>query len=265
MKRKRIFLTNDDGWFAKGLTKLIEALSPIAELTIVAPATEKSACAHGMTLTRPMKLLSVDDDYYKMDDGTPTDCVFIGLNNLFDKENKPDLVISGINIGSNMGEDVTYSGTVAGAMEAVLQGVPGIAISQVFQDINGTNKDTWEYELACKTIQDIASKILDEKFPLGERKLLNINIPHCSIQECKGIKITNLAIREYGNDSHRYVSPRGEETYWIGLHPLLWETRNKNMLCDCDAVSENYVSITPIQLDLTSYDDMKNLEKWINN
>ncbi len=263
MKRKRIFITNDDGFEAKGILKLIEALKPLADLTIVAPASEKSACAHGMTLTRPMKLLSVDDDYYKMDDGTPTDCVFIGLNNLFDEGDKPDLVISGINVGSNMGEDVTYSGTVAGAMEAVLQGVPGIAISQVFRDINGVNKDTWDYELACKTIHDIAKKIFDGTFPLEPRKLLNINIPHCSIDECKGIKITNLAIREYGNDSHRYVSPRGEETYWIGLHPLIWEKRDKNILCDCDVVMENYVSITPIQLDLTSYNDIENLEQWI--
>ena len=263
MKRKRIFLTNDDGWDAKGLKKLIQALKPIADLTIVAPANEKSACGHGLTLTRPMKMLGVDDDYYKMDDGSPSDCVFVGVNNLFDEDNKPDLVISGINIGSNMGEDITYSGTVAGAMEAVLQGIPAIAISQVFQDINGTNKDSWEYELAQKTIADITKKILENEFPLEKRKFLNINIPHCKIDACKGVKITNLAIREYGNDSHRYISPRGEETYWIGLHPLLWEKRDKNILCDCDAVMDNYVSITPIQLDLTSYKDMKKLEEWI--
>jgi len=263
MKRKRIFITNDDGWHAKGLKKLINALEPIANITVVAPANEKSACGHGMTLTRPMKLIGIDDDYYKMDDGTPTDCVFIGLNNLFDEDNKPDLVISGINIGSNMGEDTTYSGTVAGAMEGVLQGVPAIAISQVFKDINGCNKDTWEYELATKTIIDVVKKIFEDKFPLKNRKLLNINIPHCNIEECKGIKITNLAIREYGNDSHRYMSPRGEETYWIGLHPLLWETRDKNIVSDCDAVMDNYVSITPLQLDLTSYEDLKTLEEWI--
>ena len=263
MKRKKIFITNDDGWHAKGLKKLIEALEPLANIIVVAPANEKSACGHGMTLTRPMKLIGIDDDYYKMDDGTPTDCVFIGLNNLFDEDNKPDLLISGINIGSNMGEDTTYSGTVAGAMEGVLQGVPGIAISQVFRDINGINKDTWEYELAQKVIVDVVEKIFKDKFPLGNRKLLNINIPHCKIDECKGIKITNLAIREYGNDSHRYMSPRGEETYWIGLHPLLWETRSKAIVSDCDAVMDNYVSITPLQLDLTSYNDIKNLEEWV--
>ena len=266
MKRKKIFLTNDDGWDAKGLEKLIEALSPLAQLIIVAPATEKSASAHSMTLTRPMKLVGVDDDFYKMDDGTPTDCVFIGLNNLFDTElgDKPDLVISGINVGSNMGEDITYSGTVAGASEAILQGVPAIAISQVFNDLNNANKDAWDYELAMKTIHDIAKKILEDEFPLGERKLLNINIPPCSVEECKGLKITKAGYREYGNDSHMHRSPRGEEMYWIGLHPLIWKS-DESKSCDFEAIKENYVSITPIQLDMTSYDDIEKLKGWITN
>ncbi len=260
---KRIFLTNDDGWDAKGLKKLTESLRPIAQLIIVAPAIEKSASAHSMTLTRPMKLIGVDDDYYKMDDGTPTDCVFVGLNNLYDNDKKPDLVISGINIGSNMGEDITYSGTVAGASEAVLQGVPAISISQVFNDLNNANKNAWEYELACKVIVDIVRKIFNGDFPLGERKLLNINIPPCSIKDCNGIKITNAGYREYGNDSHRYTSPRGEEVYWIGLHPLIWK-ESKNKSCDFDAVQNNYVSITPIQLDMTSYSDIDKLKGWIS-
>ena len=266
MKRKKIFLTNDDGWDAKGLEKLIEALNPLAQLIIVAPATEKSASAHSMTLTRPMKLVGVDDDFYKMDDGTPTDCVFIGLNNLFNTESgdKPDLVISGINVGSNMGEDITYSGTVAGASEAILQGVPAIAISQVFNDLNNANKDAWDYELAMKTIHDIAKKILEDEFPLGERKLLNINIPPCSVEECKGLKITKAGYREYGNDSHMHRSPRGEEMYWIGLHPLIWKS-DESKSCDFEAIKENYVSITPIQLDMTSYDDIEKLKGWITN
>ncbi|PIF04506.1 MAG: 5'/3'-nucleotidase SurE [Arcobacter sp.] len=264
MKQKKIFLTNDDGWDAKGLQKLIEVLRPLAQIIVVAPAAEKSACAHSMTLTRPMRLISVDDDFYKMDDGTTTDCVFIGLNNLFNDDNKPDLVISGINIGSNMGEDITYSGTVAGASEAVLQGVPGIAISQVFNDINNANKNAWEYELAMQTIYNLVKKILKNKFPLSERKLLNINIPPCSIKECKGIKITKAGYREYGNDSHMHRNPRGEEFYWIGLHPLIWQS-DKTKSCDFEAIKENYVSITPIQLDMTSYSDIDKLKGWITN
>ncbi|MEA2049567.1 MAG: 5'/3'-nucleotidase SurE, partial [Campylobacterota bacterium] len=261
MKQKKIFLTNDDGWDAKGLRKLMEALSPLAQLTIVAPANEKSASAHSMTLSRPMKLVGVDDDFYKMDDGTPTDCVFIGLNNLYDEVNgeKPDLVISGINIGSNMGEDITYSGTVAGASEAVLQGVPAIAISQVFNDLNNANKNAWEYELACKTIVELVKKIFKGDFPLEERKLLNINIPPCAIEQCKGMKITKAGYREYGNDSHRHKSPRGEEFYWIGLHPLIWQP-SIDKSCDFEAIKENFVSITPIQLDMTSYNDIEKLK-----
>ncbi len=261
IKRKKILITNDDGYDAKGLLKLIEALSPIAQIMVVAPSSEKSASAHSMTLTRPMKLIGVDDDFYKLDDGTPTDCIFIGLNNLYDEDKKPDLVISGINIGSNMGEDITYSGTVAGASESVLQGVPALSISQVFNDLNNANKNAWEYELACKVIKDIVQKIFCGNFPLGERKLLNINIPPCSIEVYKGIKITKAGYREYGNDSHRYSSPRGEEVYWIGLHPLIWKSDDKS--CDFEAVKDNFVSITPIQLDMTSYKDIDKLKDWI--
>ena len=128
---KHILITNDDGYEAVGLKALIEALSPLAKITVVAPAINKSACGHSLTLDRPLRLVEVDDDFYKVDDGTPTDCVYLSITNLFTEDFKPDLVVSGINIGANMGEDITYSGTAAAAMEAVLQGIPAIAISQV--------------------------------------------------------------------------------------------------------------------------------------
>jgi len=264
MKKKKIFLTNDDGWNAKGLKKLIEVLRPLADLTIVAPAFEKSASAHSMTLTKPMKLLPIEDNYFKMDDGTPTDCVFIGLNNLYEENEKPDLVISGINIGSNMGEDITYSGTVAGAIESVIQNIPAIAISQVFSDLNNANKDDWDYKLACKVIYDIVEKILKDDFPLGERKLLNINIPPCSIDEYQGVKITKAGHRKYGNDSVKYTSPRGEDFYWIGGHPLIWK-ESENGDCDFEVIKHNFVSITPIQLDMTSYKDIDKLKGWLDD
>ncbi|WP_421715513.1 5'/3'-nucleotidase SurE [Arcobacter arenosus] len=259
---KQILLTNDDGFDAIGLKALIEALSPIAKIIVVAPAKNKSACGHSLTLDRPLRLVNVDDDYYKIDDGTPTDCVFISLNNLFKEGFKPDLVISGINIGANMGEDITYSGTAAGAMEAVLQGVPAIAISQVCRNRCEDIKEGFDFALAKKTIAKIAKKILDDKFPLENRKFLNINIPPISIEECEGIKITKAGFREYGNDTHRHYNPRGEEFYWIGLHPLIWqESPDKN--CDFEAIKANYVSITPIMLDLTSYNDIEKLNNWL--
>jgi len=261
---KQILLTNDDGFDAIGLKALIEALRPIAKLIIVAPAKNKSACGHSLTLDRPLRLDKVDDDYYRVDDGSPTDCVFISLNNLFKDGYKPDLVISGINIGANMGEDITYSGTAAAAMEAVLQGVPSIAISQVCKKGCNDIKNGWDFALANKTIASLAKKILDNNFPLEERKFLNVNIPPIKPQECKGIKITKAGYREYGNDTHRHHNPRGEEFYWVGLHPLIWK-ESKDKTCDFEAIKANYISITPIMLDLTSYEDIENMEDWLNN
>ena len=259
---KNILITNDDGFDAVGLKHLCDALKPLANIIVVAPAKNKSACAHSMTLTAPLRFKSIDDDFYYLEDGTPTDCVFLGLHTLYPDGVLPDLVISGINIGSNMGEDITYSGTVAGAMEAVLQSVPAIAISQVLDGKAKELGDLWDFELAKKIIYDIVKKILNDKFPLDERKLLNINIPPCSIKECKGIKITKAGYRIFGNDCHRYQDPKGNEFHWIGTHPLLWKADNKKN-CDFEAIKDNYVSITPIQLDLTSYDDIDKLNNWV--
>ena len=149
-------------------------------------------------------------------------------------------------------------------MEAVLQGVPAIAISQVYNNLHASEpKEDWDFELACKVIVDVVKKIFNGGFPLGARKLLNINIPQIKVEEYKGIKITKAGYRVFGNDCHRYHDPKGSEFHWIGLHPLIWEADElKN--CDFEAIKGNYVSITPIKLDLTSYDDMKKLEEWID-
>lgn len=260
---KHILLTNDDGFDAVGLKALIEALKPIAKITVVAPARNKSACGHSLTLDKPLRLVCIEDDFYKIDDGTPTDCVFISISNLFDEKFKPDLVISGINIGANMGEDITYSGTAAAAMEAVIHGIPAIAISQVCRDKCEDIKNNWDFELAKVTIVKLVEKIFSNNFPLDERKFLNVNIPPIKPKDCKGIKITKAGYREYGNDTHRHLNPRGEEYYWIGLHPLIWKASSKKN-CDFEAIKENFVSITPIMLDLTSYGDIENIENWLN-
>lgn len=259
---KHILLTNDDGFDAVGLKALIEALTPLAKITVVAPARNKSACGHSLTLEKPLRMVCVEDDFYKIDDGTPTDCVFISISNLFKDGYKPDLVISGINIGANMGEDITYSGTAAGAMEAVIHGIPAIAISQVCNDNCQDIKNAWDFALAKGIIVELASKILSDKFPLDERKFLNVNIPPIKPQECNGIKITKAGYREYGNDTHRHLNPRGEEYYWIGLHPLIWKA-SSNKDCDFEAIKANYVSVTPIMLDMTSYNDIKSIENWL--
>jgi len=259
---KHILLTNDDGFDAVGLKALIEALKPVAKITVVAPARNKSACGHSLTLDRPLRMVCVEDDFYKIDDGSPTDCVFISISDLFKEGNKPDLVISGINIGANMGEDITYSGTASAAMEAVIHGIPAIAISQVCNDNCQDIKNGWDFALAKEVIVKLATKILNENFPLDERKFLNVNIPPIKAKDCNGIKVTKAGFREYGNDTHRHLNPRGEEYYWIGLHPLLWKP-SLNKDCDFEAIKANYVSITPIMLDMTSYNDIKSVENWL--
>ena len=252
--KKEILITNDDGFDAKGLKALIEAVKDLAHITVVAPANEKSACAHSLTLTRPLRFVQVDDDFYKLDDGTPSDCVYLALHSLF-PDTKPDLLISGINRGSNMGEDITYSGTVAGAMEGILHDVPSIAISQVITDWNLDIEDN--YALAMKVIKDLVQKIFEGEFPLPHRELLNINVP-AKVKEIE-YQVTYAGYRLYGNDAQVHRNPRGEEHWWLGLHPLSFERRPVEGVTDFEAIQAGKISVTPIMLDLTAYKSMKKL------
>ena len=258
-KKYEILVTNDDGYEAKGLLSVVEALRSLADvhITVVAPANEKSACGHSLTLTRPLRFVSVGDDFYKLEDGTPTDCIYLSLSTLYE-DTKPDLVVSGINRGSNMGEDITYSGTAAGAMEGVLHDVPSIAISQVM-DFTNPNED---FSLAQETIKKIVTKIREGSFPLPKREFLNINIPPKLVQA--PMKVTYAGYRHYENDSHLHRNPRGEEYHWLGLHPLEFSSRDgaKGMM-DFDAIQAGFISITPIMLDLSAYKSMQSLEEWI--
>ena len=261
MKKKyTILVTNDDGYEAKGLLALVSALQELENVTVivVAPANEKSACGHSLTLVRPLRFVSVDDDFYKLEDGTPSDCVYLSLSALF-QDKKPDLLVSGINRGSNMGEDITYSGTAAGAMEGVLHGIPAIAISQVmdFTDPDG------DFSLAKETIKTLVLKIKNGTFPLPQREFLNVNIPP-KTQNAQ-TKVTYAGYRHYANDAHLHRNPRGEEYYWLGLHPLSFSKREaKTGMSDYEAIEAGYISITPIMLDLSAYKSMHTLEKWLS-
>lgn len=258
---KKILITNDDGYESEALHALVEALSPLAEVTVVAPCTEKSACGHSLTLTKPLNFVKIKENFYKLADGTPTDCVFLSLSKIFDEGNKPDLIVSGINIGSNMGEDITYSGTAAAAMEAVLQGIPAIAISQVYA--NGRDSIKMHgYDLAKETIHHLVSKIFSSEFPLPDRKFLNVNIPPIVPKSCKGYKITRAGNKLYSFHAENHENPRGVEYYWIGLPSLRW-LNTPGHLTDFEAINNGYISITPIQLDMTAHDDIKALESWI--
>ncbi|MDQ7044988.1 MAG: 5'/3'-nucleotidase SurE [Sulfurimonas sp.] len=259
MKQYNILITNDDGYDAKGLLALVRSLKELdgVTVTVVAPANEKSACGHSITLTRPLRFVSVDDDFYKLDDGTPSDCVYLSLSAIYNDE-KPDLLVSGINRGSNMGEDITYSGTAAGAMEGVLHDIPSIAISQV---MDFTNPDG-DFSLACKTIKDLVLKIKNGSFPLPSREFLNINIPSNASADAK-TKVTYAGHRLYANDAHMHRNPRGEEHYWLGLHPLSFAPRvGKSGMSDHEAIQAGFISITPIMLDLSAYNSMKTLQDW---
>jgi len=259
-KRKQILLTNDDGYESEGLHALIEALTPLGDVTVVAPSTEKSACGHSLTLTKPLHFIEISENFYKLDDGTPSDCIFLALHKLFSKQ-KPDIIVSGINIGSNMGEDITYSGTASAAMEAALQGIPGIAISQVYAE-RGRSIDEYGYQLAQETIVTLVSRILAGTFPLQQRKFLNVNVPPISPADVKGFKVTRAGNRHYGHNAQVHLNPRGKEYYWIGLPELSW-LDTEGQMTDFEAVSADYISLTPIKLDMTSYEDMERLEKWI--
>jgi len=261
IRDKHILITNDDGYESKGLLALVEALKPLAKVTVVAPTTEKSACGHSLTLTRPLSFIEVEKDFYKLDDGTPTDCVFLSLSKLFDDEQNPDLVISGINVGANMGEDITYSGTASAAMEAVLQGIPAIAISQVYNN-SGETIETYGYTLAQKSIITLVQKIFEGNFPLPPRKFLNVNIPPIAPNNCKGFKVTRAGNKKYGFHAEVHHNPRGKEYFWIGLPRLEW-METKGHTTDFEAVGDGYVSITPIMLDMTAHDEIKTLSEWI--
>ncbi len=257
--KKEILITNDDGYDAEGLLALVEALRGVARITVVAPTSEKSACGHSLTLTKPLRFVQVDDDFYKLDDGTPSDCVYLALHSLYAGK-KPDLLISGINRGANMGEDITYSGTVAGAMEGVLHNIPSIAISQVLgMSQQGINAD---YTLAQRVIRELVVKILEGEFPLPHRELLNINIPP-EIDQIS-YQITYAGYRFYANDAHLHRNPRAEEFWWLGLHPLQWKVRESEGVSDFDAIADGKVSLTPVMLDLTAYRSMKKLHDFIH-
>jgi 5'-nucleotidase len=259
---KTILITNDDGFEAEGILALREALQPLGRVIVVAPSSEKSACSHSVTLNQPLKLVEVEKDFYKVVDGTPSDCIYISQNAIF-SDFKPDIVISGINRGANMGEDITYSGTVAGAIEGILQGYPSISISQV---LGKEDRDNVDYGVAQKVIYKVVKRFLDGENPLSEREILNINVPPNGDENL--IEITYAGHRLYGNDTHIYYSPRGEKLYWLGLHPLQWQDREvdekfRGYHSDFDAIFGGSISFTPIKVDLTAYEKIENLKKWL--
>ena len=227
-----------------------------AKITVVAPATEKSACSHSITLTKPLRFVRVSKRFYKLDDGTPADCVYLALAALY-KNRLPDLVISGINMGANVGEDITYSGTCAGAMEAVLQGIPALALSQFYK----TNEKELNFKNALNITKELVEKIFNQGFPLDKKEFLNVNFPSPK-SKFKGVKICKAGKRVYNFKAHANTNPRGVEYFWLASANLDFEDEKNS---DIALLKQGYATITPIMLDLTAYKKMQNLKKWLKD
>jgi 5'-nucleotidase len=232
----RILVTNDDGYRSAGIHALAGALKEIGDVTIVAPMTEASAMGHALTLRRPLRLETMDAHVFAVD-GTPTDCVNIAVTHVFN--GMPDLVVSGINTGWNIGDDVTYSGTVAGALEGALLGIPSIAVS-----VSRTRGD-YDFQWAARAAATMAGAILSQ--PLPSRTFLNINVPK---GEPKGYRVTVQAKRNHVTSVAERHDPKGHPYYWIEEGQNEWEPHDRS---DYQAVRDGYVSITPLHPDLTAH------------
>jgi len=250
-----ILVTNDDGVQAPGLLALAQAMRQVGEVTVVAPDRNWSASGHVKTLERPIRVtetLLADGTSAFMSDGAPSDCVALPLLGFTEKV---DLVVSGINPFSNIGHDVTYSGTVTAAMEAVIAGVPGIAFSLASQD-KPANTPT-DYGPAGQVAAVVARKVLEAG--LAEGVILNVNIPYLSAETMKGMQVTRQGLRVYRDALDRRVDPRGRPYYWIGGEA---PTGVNEEGTDVGALFAGYVSITPLQLDLTNYKAVDVLKNW---
>lgn len=256
-----ILLTNDDGIHAAGIKALYNAFKDMARIYIVAPDRERSASSHSLTLHKPLKVTEIGDGIYSVN-GTPTDCVALAVQKILPK--RPDLVVSGINDGPNLGDDVTYSGTVSAAIEATILGIPSFSISLDTWILQKNHKKDFCEDNRCwfGTASEIAVTLARFilEYSLSYDTLLNVNVPNLSPEKIKGIKFTRQGKRLYDNAIQEVYSPTGEKHYWIGGGEPYWEHGEDT---DISAVMDGYVSVTPIHLDLTNYEALKFLsERW---
>jgi len=244
--RTRILITNDDGFHAEGIIALEQALSDLGDVFVVAPTSEQSGASHSLTLARPLRIRQIDGRHWAVD-GTPTDCITLALNQILEIGQRPDICVSGINHGANLGDDATYSGTVAGAMEATILGVPGLAFSLA-------SKTSIDFTESIKIARQLTERAIKEGLPA--QTLLNVNIPE---GETYGTRITKQGFKEARPVISELIDPRGNPYYWIG------EVRDGFRAeggTDFEAVAEGYVSVTPMRSDLTNYPAIEILETW---
>ncbi len=242
----KILLTNDDGIHSDGLLKLEETLREIGDVYTVAPASEMSGASHSLTLARPLRIRHIDDRHWTID-GTPTDCVTLALNKILIGELRPDICVSGINYGGNLGDDASYSGTVAGALEATILGVPGLAFSLVA-------RERFDFMEAARFAAYIVRKVLAEGLPEGT--LLNINVPPGGV---RGVRVTRQGLKNARPVISEHIDPRGKPYFWIGEEILSWKSDEGT---DYKAVEDGFVSVTPMRSDMTNTSALAALESW---
>ncbi len=247
----RILVSNDDGFFTDGIKTLARTLRTIGEVWVVAPDREQSATGHSLTLHRPLRVKALDKENREFTvDGTPTDCVSIGANKIMPQ--KPDIIVSGINRGANLGDDVTYSGTVAAALEGTLLGIPSIAMSAI-----PTANDEYAYEAAAQFAKYLVGQVM--KYRLAPGTLLNVNVPSETPANEQRCVITRMGKRVYSDVVEEKIDPRGRPYYWIG-GPRVDSQVDPGT--DCEAAAEGKISVTPIHLDMTNYNFLPKLATW---
>jgi 5'-nucleotidase len=244
----RILLSNDDGYFAPGLAALAEALSRIADIVVVAPERDRSGASNSLTLDRPLIVRKSHLGFHYVN-GTPTDCVHLAVTGLLDA--LPDMVVSGINHGANMGDDTIYSGTVAAATEGFLLGIPSIAMSLA-------RRADGHYATAARIAAELVQRYL--RSPIEQPMLLNVNVPDVPYERLHGMRVTRLGRRHKAEGVVKTTNPRGETVYWIGA---AGDAADAGDGTDFNAVANDYVSVTPLQIDLTHYVQHDVVRAWI--
>lgn len=246
VERPRILITNDDGYHSDGIEALKDAMAEVGDIYTVAPAAEQSGASHSLTLSRPLRIRQIEERHWAID-GTPSDCITIALNRILPAELRPDICVSGFNHGANLGEDATYSGTVAGAMEASILGLPGVAFSLVATR-------NFDFSECKKVAVQVVRKALAEGLP--DFTLLNVNIPK---GVPKGIKVTKQGFKAAKPLISEHIDPRGKPYYWIGEVSDGFRAEGGT---DFEAIDGGYVSVTPMRADLTNYAVLEELRNW---
>ena len=251
----KILVSNDDGYLATGINVLTAALERIADVVVVAPDRNRSAASNSLTLSSPLRVSEVAPGRYKVD-GTPSDCVHLALTGFLDYE--PDLVVSGINHGANLGDDVIYSGTVAAAMEGRFLGLPTIAVSLVGQTLVG--QKLTHFETAAAVASELVQKI--ERAPLASDVVLNVNVPDIALDDLKGVRATRLGFRHKAEQILKDTDPYGRPIYWVGP---AGEGQDTGEGTDFHAIRQGFASVSPLKVDLTRHSVVKDLSDWLGS